>query len=183
MRRAVDTGDLPDYVVPLRTQYRMHPQISAIPNALIYDGLLEDDPSTLDDSELDGWFDRTWGPDAPVVLVDTESLHAWVTGVGGAGRTSRLNFLSATVCADLASACCVTSGLLSKTAHRGECSSPPRIVHMRNWSSCSCATSSSSARWWPSCTHIPGQRGAGRHLRPCQRPAALARRDVRSRLR
>ena len=102
VRRAVDAEDPPDYVVPLRTQYRMHPQISAIPNALVYNGLLEDDPSTLNDSELDGWFDRAWGPDAPVVLVDTESLHAWVTGVGGAGRTSRLNLLSATVCADLA---------------------------------------------------------------------------------
>lgn len=102
VRRAVDAGDPPDHVVPLRTQYRMHPQISAVANTLVYNGLLQDDPSTLNDSELDGWFDSTWGPDAPVVLVDTESLHAWVTGVGGAGRTSRLNFLSALVCAELA---------------------------------------------------------------------------------
>ena len=47
---------------------------------------LADDRATLDDSELDGWFNRDWGPDAPVVLVDTESLNAWVTGVGGTGR-------------------------------------------------------------------------------------------------
>jgi len=102
VRRAHDTGRPPEHLVVLRTQYRMHPQISAVPNELIYDGLLADDHATLDDSELDGWFNRDWGPDAPVVLVDTESLNAWVTGVGGTGRTSRLNFLSATVCADLA---------------------------------------------------------------------------------
>ena len=102
VRAANDAGQPPDHLQALTTQYRMHPDISAIPNELIYDGLLSDAESTLDDSELDGWFDRNWGPDAPIVLVDTEPLNAWVTGVGGAGRTSRLNFLSATVCADLA---------------------------------------------------------------------------------
>ena len=102
VRAAYDAGRPPQHLVVLRTQYRMHPQISAVPNELIYGGLLVDGDNTVDDSELNGWFNRDWGPDAPVVLVDTESLGAWVTGVGGAGRTSRLNFLSATVCADLA---------------------------------------------------------------------------------
>jgi AAA domain/PLD-like domain len=102
VRAAYDANRAPEHLVVLRTQYRMHPQISAIPNELIYHGLLVDGHNTTDDSDLDGWFNREWGPDAPVVLVDTESLNAWVTGVGGSGRTSRLNFLSATVCADLA---------------------------------------------------------------------------------
>lgn len=102
VRAAHDAGRPPEHLVVLTTQYRMHPQISAVPNELIYDGILTDGEHTADDSELDDWFDRSWGPDAPVLLVDTESLNAWVTGVGGLGRTSRLNFLSATVCVDLA---------------------------------------------------------------------------------
>lgn len=37
-----------------------------------------------------------------VLLVDTESTHAWVTTVAKGGSASRLNFLSASVCVDLA---------------------------------------------------------------------------------
>ena len=51
---------------------------------------------------LDGWYEREWGYDSPVLLVDTGSLNAWVTSVNNAGRTSRLNFLSATACVDIA---------------------------------------------------------------------------------
>lgn len=122
VRGAYDDGQPPEHLAALTTQYRMHPQISAVPNELIYDGLLSDAPSTLDDSELDRWFDRSWGPDAPVVLVDTGSLNAWVTGVGGPGRTSRLNFLSATVCADLA------QRMLRQDRPRLEEGSPRRIL-------------------------------------------------------
>jgi DNA-binding CsgD family transcriptional regulator len=102
VRDAYEKGRPPAHLVVLQTQYRMHPQISAVPNELIYDGLLADGEETSDDSELDEWFDRDWGADHPVLLVDTGPLNAWVTGVGGGGRTSRLNFLSATVCVDLA---------------------------------------------------------------------------------
>ena len=81
----------------------MDPQISAIPNALVYDGSLVDDSGVDDDSALDGWFQRDWGHDAPVLLVDMAPLNAWVTSVktGRAGG-SRLNFLSATVSVDIA---------------------------------------------------------------------------------
>jgi hypothetical protein len=92
----------PQHFVSLRRQYRMHPQISSIANNLAYDGKLVDDDSTLDDGALGDWLDLAWGHDAPVLLVDTESTHAWVTTVAGRGSTSRLNFLSATVCVDLA---------------------------------------------------------------------------------
>lgn len=37
-----------------------------------------------------------------MLLVDTAGLNAWVTSVSHGGRTSRLNFLSATVCVDIA---------------------------------------------------------------------------------
>ena len=40
---------------------------------------------------LDGWYERDWGYDSPVLLVDTGSLNAWVTSVtpgAPAGSTS-----------------------------------------------------------------------------------------------
>lgn len=93
------------YLVMLKEQFRMHPLISAIPNALIYEDQLRDGQnvtaSDADDS-LDQWYQREWGYDHPVLLVDTGSLNAWVTSVANGVRSSRLNFLSATVCADIA---------------------------------------------------------------------------------
>ena len=51
---------------------------------------------------LDGFYRRDWGHDAPVLMVDTGSAHAWVTSVDRGGSGSRMNFLSATICLDLA---------------------------------------------------------------------------------
>jgi hypothetical protein len=91
-----------EHLVKLRTQYRMHPAISAAPNALVYAGELRDDPKTLEDRALDPWYRRDWGHDAPVLLVDTEKADAWCSTVVASGRPSRLNFLSATLAAGLA---------------------------------------------------------------------------------
>jgi superfamily I DNA and/or RNA helicase len=79
------------------------PEISAIPNALVYAGSLVDGDNVGDDSALDGWYQREWGHDAPVLLVDMAPLNAWVTSVK-TGRVggSRLNFLSAMVSVDIA---------------------------------------------------------------------------------
>lgn len=93
---------LPSFFIALRRQYRMHPFVSAIPNVLVYKNRLEDDPTTLDDRPLDDWYDRTWGHDTPVLLVDTGPVGAWVTSVARGARSSRLNFLSATICVDIA---------------------------------------------------------------------------------
>src|SRR5437667_2064292 len=71
-------------------------------NELFYDGCLRDAESVERDDELDGWYRRDWGNDAPVVLVDTGTAGAWVTSVAKGVRASRLNFLSATICVDLA---------------------------------------------------------------------------------
>ncbi|MCP4247108.1 MAG: ATP-binding domain-containing protein, partial [bacterium] len=79
-----------------------HPYISAIPNALIYSQLLEDDPSASDDTSLANWYNSAWGHDHPVLLVDTGPVGAWVTSVARGARSSRLNFLSATICVDIA---------------------------------------------------------------------------------
>jgi len=92
----------PPHFIALRTQYRMHPQISAIPNELIYGGGLNDGANTNDDDYLATWYQHSWGHDHPVLLVDTGPVHAWVTSVSRGARSSRLNFLSATICVDLA---------------------------------------------------------------------------------
>ena len=109
----------PEHLVALRTQYRMHPAISAAPNDLVYDGLLRDGPNTADEAGLDGWYDLDWGHDDPLVMVDMESADAWCTSVSSGGRSSRLNFLSATVSVDLA------ERLLKEDRH------PPNAGHAR----------------------------------------------------
>jgi hypothetical protein len=88
--------------VQLDMQYRMHPRISAIVNELAYRGRLKDGPATSADAGLDGWYRRDWGHDAPVLMVDTGDVDAWCSTIDAGGRTSRINFLSATIAADLA---------------------------------------------------------------------------------
>lgn len=100
--QALDAGVAPAHLVALREQRRMHPAISRIANRLVYRGELRDGPMQSDAQLLASWFNYDWSADAPVLLVDTASLRAWVTSVNRGGRTSRLNFLSATVCVDLA---------------------------------------------------------------------------------
>lgn len=89
--------------VTLEEQHRMHPDISRIPNTFIYGGILKDaTEDTSTDDELMEWYQVGWEHDSPVLLVDTGSLNAWVTSVPRGRGSSRLNFLSATVCVDLA---------------------------------------------------------------------------------
>ena len=88
--------------IDLKKQHRMHPDISRIPNEVIYGGVLEDADDTVKDDELASWYRPSWGHDSPVLLIDTGSLNAWVTSVPRGRGSSRLNFLSATVCVDLA---------------------------------------------------------------------------------
>jgi predicted nucleic acid-binding Zn-ribbon protein len=92
----------PAHCVPLREQRRMHPDISAICNRFVYSGKLRDGQGLGDAELLNGWFKHAEPFDNPVLLVDTSKLDAWVTSVNLGGRSSRLNFLSATVSADIA---------------------------------------------------------------------------------
>jgi len=97
----VETSSV-DHKVTLRWQRRMDPAIARISNKFIYDGSLSDGEETASDAELSGWYRAEWGHDSPVLLIDTGSLNAWVTSVPRGRGSSRLNFLSATVCVDLA---------------------------------------------------------------------------------
>ena len=113
----------PEHFVALREQFRMHPEISAIPNVLFYDNELRDARGTDCDSSLTCWYRHDWGFDCPVLLVDMEPVHAWVTSVPrGRRRSSRLNFLSATVCVDIAET------LLRADRERLEPGERPRVL-------------------------------------------------------
>ena len=110
VQTAHEEGRGPAHFVPLRRQYRMHPSISAIANAISYpDNKLENDKGVTETARADSedepfnhWYNWEWGYDKPVLLVDTESAGAWVTSVSRGTSASRLNFLSATICVDLA---------------------------------------------------------------------------------
>ncbi|MFO7667195.1 MAG: AAA domain-containing protein, partial [Desulfobacterales bacterium] len=121
------------YLVPLRIQYRMHPSISLIANSLIYENFLVDGKKLVDgescrldhekcDYSLLNWYYRDWGHDNPVLLVDTGPLNAWVTSVSRGNRSSRLNFLSATICVDLA------ESILKNDRPELKAGSSPRIL-------------------------------------------------------
>ncbi|MDD5529325.1 MAG: AAA domain-containing protein, partial [bacterium] len=109
----IEKYDKRPYVVALKKQYRMHPDISKISNELIYK-TLDDGEIKLDDGNyyplshtkcdenLMKWYRSDWGHDQPVLLVNTASVGAWVTSVSRGMRASRLNFLSATICVDIA---------------------------------------------------------------------------------
>ena len=102
MQKAWDDGVPPPHFAPLKEQYRMHPEISVIPNKLVYKDTLRDHPSASETQGLDGWYNHAWGHDAPVLLVDTGESNAWVSSVAAGGRNSRLNFVSAVVSVSLA---------------------------------------------------------------------------------
>jgi len=92
----------PEYFIPLREQRRMFREIAEVANKF-YDGLLitpEEEPNGHD--KFESWYNFDWPHDDRVVLVDTESLNAWVTSVASGGNSSRINFLSATAAVDLA---------------------------------------------------------------------------------
>lgn len=91
----------PSCLIELRRQYRMHPDISSIPNNLIYNDTLIDDNCTKNMDGFTNWYNVDWEHDNSVLLVDTASVGAWVTSVARGKGSSRLNFLSATICVDL----------------------------------------------------------------------------------
>lgn len=116
-----DHRGAPAHFVTLSEQFRMHPDISAIVNALVYDKLLRD-ADEVETAPLPDWYNRRWAHDSPVLLVDTGSTGAWVTSVARGDTASRLNFLSATICVDVA------EQLLSPEREPLEVGAPPRVL-------------------------------------------------------
>jgi len=97
--------DAPPHFVPLLEQRRMLPEIARVANIFYNDELVDafTEPEQYEDYEnfLD-WYVKGWRYDNPITLVDIGPLNAWVTSVVKHGKSSRLNFLSATVAVDIA---------------------------------------------------------------------------------
>ena len=108
-------------VVHLKQQYRMHPDISAVVNALIYEGELADADKVQEGRDPE-WYNPAWRYDCHVLLVDTGSLNAWATGVPQNHGSSRLNFLSAAACLDIA------EQLLRDHREQADVGNEPRIL-------------------------------------------------------
>lgn len=100
---AYERKRLPDFFVPLKRQFRMHPAISDAPNHLVYGGNLIDEDAVSrseEDEALLRWYNKEWGFDRPLLLVDTSRLGGWNNKAGN----SRLNFSSATLAVRMANA-------------------------------------------------------------------------------
>lgn len=104
--RAKDKYRRPSNFIMLNDQFRMEPDIASIANMYygLYGGLHSHDSNDLRIKERRSFYE--WYPEKKtnhnVHLIDTESLHAWVTGVPQGKRHSRLNCFSAAVDVDLA---------------------------------------------------------------------------------
>ena len=104
--RAKDNATCPDNFVMLNDQFRMESDIADIANMYYgeYGGLRSHDNADFRVRERDYFYKWYSGKRTKqnVHLIDTGSLHAWVTGVPQGKSHSRLNCFSASVDVDLA---------------------------------------------------------------------------------
>ncbi|MEG2012898.1 MAG: AAA domain-containing protein [Anaerovoracaceae bacterium] len=105
-KRSRDKATCPDNFVMLNDQFRMESDIADIANMYYgeYGGLQSHDTAEFRVIERESFY--KWYSEKRtkqnIHMIDTESLHAWVTGVPQGKSHSRLNFFSATVDVDLA---------------------------------------------------------------------------------
>ncbi len=99
--RAKDNATCPDNFVMLNDQFRMESDIADIANMYYgeYGGLRSHDTAELRVTERECFYKWYSGERTKhnIHLIDTESLHAWVTGVPQGKGHSRLNCFSAAV--------------------------------------------------------------------------------------
>ena len=121
MLEAIKSGR-PQNFIMLSDQFRMESRIAQVANIYYgeYGGLVShdnDEHRAKQREEFYAWFSGT-NPKRCIQLVDTESLHAWVTGVPQGKSRSRLNCFSAAVDVDLAFKCIdkLLAGLDPETA-------------------------------------------------------------------
>ena len=106
MKECLDKKVIPDNFVMLRDQFRMESDIAELANNYYakYGALISNDNSKERVEKREDFykwctFNRTKGN---VFLINTESLHAWVTGIPQGRKHSRLNSFSASISVDLA---------------------------------------------------------------------------------
>ena len=104
--RARNKATCPENFVMLNNQFRMESDIADIANMYYgaYGGLHSNDHAEYREKEREQFYRWYSGKrnEKNVHLIDTESLHAWVTGVPQGKSHSRLNCFSAAVSVDLA---------------------------------------------------------------------------------
>lgn len=104
-QRAKKSGKTPDNFIMLDEQFRMEPQIADIANMYYreYRELVCPQKYWREKEREDfyKWYPGNKASD-PIHLIDTESLHAWVTGIQQGKGHSRLNYFSASGDVDLA---------------------------------------------------------------------------------
>lgn len=104
--RAKGKAACPENFVMLNDQFRMESDIADIANMYYgeYGGLRSNDASRERERERKIFYEWYSGKrtEPNISLIDTESLHAWVTGVSQGKGHSRLNCFSAAVDVDLA---------------------------------------------------------------------------------
>lgn len=98
----------PDNFVALKEQYRMEKDIADVAN-MYYEGELKtksDAARKKKRNEFYEWYSEDWSEGEQLTenihLIDTESLHAWVTSVPQGKSHSRINYFSAAVDVELA---------------------------------------------------------------------------------
>ena len=98
-------GKPPENFVMLNEQFRMEKEIADIVNGLYYGeygGLKSHSKKDKTINEFYSWYGEKNKANRNVHLIDTESLHAWATGIPQGKSHSRMNCLSAEVCVHLA---------------------------------------------------------------------------------
>src|SRR5262249_26107985 len=86
IQQAVDEGRPEPRLTMLRRQYRMHPQISAVSNSIIYGGQLVDSLSRDALNDIAAFLERSPFARTPLVLYDVSSTNPWSSRLDQGGR-------------------------------------------------------------------------------------------------
>ena len=99
IQQAVDAGRSEPRLTLLRRQYRMHPEISAVSNQIIYSGRLVDSLSQNTLTDLNLFLSQSPFGENPLVLYDVSSTNPWSSRLKQGGR---YNLYSGVLSAELA---------------------------------------------------------------------------------
>ncbi len=139
IQRAVDEQKPEPRLTMLKRQYRMHPDISAISNTIIYGGQLLDSLGKADLKSLAVFLKQSPFASTPLVLYDISSTNPWSSRLEQGGR---YNLYSAVLSAELARKAaykgCESIGIISPYSVQARLikmilddSGDPRLRHLR----------------------------------------------------
>jgi hypothetical protein len=100
----VESATASNLVTLLDTQYRMMPEIAAIPNDFFYGGMLKNGDNTKNNNINDGI------SAAPLILIKTDAINPWCERMKSGGR---FNIYNAMVCANIAKKALAQEGVKS----------------------------------------------------------------------